>query len=108
MINTETFILDWVFTIYTRTFSIKAARVLWDMFLVFGEYYLLRVAYAIFKLLRKDLVVKKNIEDGLKFIRSRTNTLKLSEIVKLSLRENKSHGDYLKIKLNLRSAKTNH
>lgn len=86
-INTETFILDWMFTIFTRSFSIQTARVFWDIFLLFGDYYLMRIAYAIFGLLKKELSNSKNMEDGLKFIRSRTGSLKLSELVAYTLRE---------------------
>lgn len=86
-INTETFILDWMFTIFTRSFSIQTARVFWDIFLLFGDYYLMRIAYSIFGLLKKELSNSKNMEDGLKFIRSRTGSLKLSELVAYTLRE---------------------
>ena len=89
-INTETFILDWMYTIYTRSFSIKLTRVFWDIYLVFGEYYLIRIAYSIFALLKKELSDKKNMEDGLRYIRGKTGTLLLSKLVKHTLREVKT------------------
>lgn len=97
MINTETFILDWMYTIYTRSFNTKVARVFWDIYLLFGDYYLIRVAYAIFALLKKELSDKANMEDGLRYIRSKTGTLKLSSLVKHTLREVKTVAEVNKI-----------
>ena len=97
MIRTEAFILDWMYTIYIRTFNIKIARVFWDIFLLFGDYYLLRVAYSIFALLKNDLAKSTNMENGLRYIRSKTGTLKLSKMVKLTLREVKTVSEIHKI-----------
>jgi hypothetical protein len=96
-ISSEVFLVDWVFTAFTRTFNIKLTRVFWDLFLIFGDYYLIRLAYAVFFLLKKDLSNRENMEDGLKFIRNRTSNLKLSQLVKVALRENKSPADVSKL-----------
>ena len=47
-ISSEVFIVDWVFTAYTRAFNLKVARVFWDVWLTLGDYYLIRFAYSIF------------------------------------------------------------
>ena len=102
-INTETFILDWLFTLYTRSFNVRLARVFWDIYLVFGDYYLIRIAYSIFSLLKKQLENKDNMEDGLKFIRSQTGSLKLDKIIKHTLRERKTHSDVIKMYQDIRN-----
>jgi len=51
----------------------------------------------VFVLLKKDLSNRENMEDGLKFIRSRTSNLKLSQLVKVALRENKPPAEVNKI-----------
>ena len=94
--STEVFILDWVFTAFTRAFSLKTARVFWDIWLVFGDYYLLRLAYSIFTLLKYDLCQATNMKNGLHFIRQKTTNLQLTELLKIALREHKSPADFRK------------
>lgn len=102
-ISTEAFILDWMFTVYSRSFNLKLARVFWDIFLLFGEYYVIRVAYAIFATLKKELANKANMENGLKFIRAQTGQLKLSNLVKITLREAKTAQEIEKIYADIRA-----
>lgn len=96
-INSEVFIVDWIFTGFTRVFNVKITRVFWDIFLIFGDYYLLRFSYAIFYLLKKDLSVRGNLEEGMKFIRNKTSQLKLSQLVKVALRENKHPDSFARL-----------
>ena len=93
-ITTEVFIVDWVFTAFTRAFNLKVARVFWDIWLVFGDYYLLRIAYGVFSLIKQDLEELKNIKNGLNFIRHKTTSLKLSDLLKVALRENKNPKEF--------------
>lgn len=95
-VSTEVFILDWVFTAFTRAFSLKTARVFWDIWLVFGDYYLLRLAYSIFTLMRYELSEATNMKNGLHFIRQKTTGLQLTELLKIALREHKSPADFRK------------
>lgn len=90
MISTDAFLIDWMYTIYSKCFSVNVTRVLWDIYLVFGDYYFIRIAYSIFGCLKKDLQVGKNLEDGFRFIRSKAAEIKLSNIVQYTLRETKT------------------
>lgn len=59
------------------------------MWLTLGDYYLIRLSYAVFSLLKKDLECKEKLDkDGLKYIRARTGQLKLSHLLRVALREN--------------------
>ncbi len=40
--RTEMYSFDWYFTLFSRDFDIKIARAIWDIFLVFGDFYLLK------------------------------------------------------------------
>jgi Rab-GTPase-TBC domain len=90
MISTDAFLIDWMYTIYSKCFSIKVTRVLWDMYFLFGDYYLIRIAYSIFGCLKKELSIGKNMEDGFRYIRAKASEIKLSSIVQYTLREVKS------------------
>lgn len=98
-INTEAFLLDWLYTLFSRAVNIKMVRIFWDIFLIFGDYYLLRVAYSIFGLLKRELAQKKYMEDGLKFIRSKANTLRVSKLMQHTLREVKTANEIDKLML---------
>lgn len=90
MISTDAFLIDWMYTIYSKSFSVNVTRVLWDIYLLFGDYYLIRIAYAIFGCIKKDLQVGKNLEDGFRYIRGKAMEIKLSQIVEYTLREVKT------------------
>lgn len=90
MISTDAFLIDWMYTIYSKCFSVNVTRVLWDIYLLFGEYYFIRIAYSIFGCLKKDLQTGNNLEDGFRFIRNQASELKLSKIVEFTLREVKT------------------
>lgn len=90
MISTDAFLIDWMYTIYSKCFSIKVTRVLWDIYFLFGDYYLIRIAYSIFGCLKKELAIGKNMEDGFRYIRAKASEIKLSSIVQYTLREVKT------------------
>lgn len=90
MISTDAFMIDWMYTIYSKSFGVGVTRVLWDLCFVFGDYYLIRIAYSIFSCLKKDLQNGKNLEDGFRFIRTKAGELRLSKIVQHTLREVKT------------------
>lgn len=83
-VTTQVFIYDWFYTIYTRAFDIKVVRAVWDIILVFGDFYFLSFGVALFGLMEEDLM-NGNIEDGFNFIRVMTNKLPLSKMVKAVL-----------------------
>src|SRR3990167_622062 len=93
-ISTEVFLVDWIFTCFTRACNLKVSRVIWDLWLTLGDYYLLRISYALFALQEKDLSSPEAIGDGLKFIRTRTTQLRLSALVRTALRENKTPAEF--------------
>jgi Rab-GTPase-TBC domain len=93
-ISTEVFLVDWIFTCFTRACNLKISRVIWDLWLTLGDYYLLRISYALFALQEKDLSSPEAIGDGLKFIRNKTTQLRLSALVKTALRENKTPSEF--------------
>lgn len=90
MISTDAFLIDWMYTIYSKSFSIKVTRVLWDIYFLFGDYYLIRIAYSIFGCLKKELAIGKNMEDGFRYVRAKAADIKLSNIVQYTLREVKT------------------
>ena len=79
-LNTEVYTLDWFFTIYTRAFSINVARAIWDIYLIFGDFYMLQIGVRLFALVSKELS-EDNLAEGLSVIRVRSNALKLSQLV---------------------------
>ena len=90
MISTDAFLIDWMYTIYSKSFSVNVTRVIWDIYFLFGDYYFIRTAYSIFACLKKDLQKGNNLEDGFRFIRSKAAEIKLSNIVQHTLREVKT------------------
>ncbi len=90
MISTDAFLIDWMYTIYSKSFSVNVTRVLWDIYLLFGDYYLIRIAYSIFGCLKTELQMGKNLEDGFRFIRNKASEVRLSKIVQFTLREAKT------------------
>lgn len=90
MIATDAFLIDWMFTVFSKCFSVNVTRVLWDIYFLFGDYYFIRIAYSIFGCLKNELQVGKNLEDGFRYIRSQASELKLSKILDYTLREVKT------------------
>jgi hypothetical protein len=55
-LNTEVFILDWLYTLFARAFDIKIVRVVWDCYFIFGEFYIIKAALALFIVLKKYMM----------------------------------------------------
>lgn len=88
-LTTQLFTMDWMFTIFSRVFHIKVVRVIWDIFLVFGSYSVIKIALALFKILEKEML-SSGLQDGFNFIKVKTEKLEVSRIVKIALQ-----GDFL-------------
>lgn len=95
-ISTETFILDWFFTLYTRAFNINVVRGIWDIYLIFGDYYLLQTGVSLFKLISDDLI-ESSIGEGFNIIRMKTAKLKLSGLVNGIMKLNVSQEKFDKL-----------
>jgi len=105
-IRTEGFLMGWLFTAYSRAFNIDVARAIWDIFLIFGDYCLLQTGISLFNLIKEDLTLKK-LEYGFNMMRSITNKVKLSDLVKEILSVNVSNSKFGKIVLKLNLALRN-
>lgn len=109
-ISTEAFTLDWFFTLYTRAFNINVVRGIWDIYLIFGDYYLLQTGISLFKLIADDLI-QNSISEGFNIIRVKTAKLTLSQLVAgiMNLNVTQEKFDSLVIKeiLKIRKAKEN-
>lgn len=95
-INTEAFILDWFFTLYTRAFNINVVRGIWDIYLIFGDYYLLQTGVSLFNLISDDLI-NNSISEGFNIIRMKTAELKLSGLVNGIMKLNVSQDKFEKL-----------
>lgn len=89
-INTMTFSIDWLYTLYTRAFDINCARVVWDMFFMFGPLFAIRLGVTILVTLKKEMMTEY-MNEGFNFVRVRTGKIKISEIITKTL---KSKMDY--------------
>lgn len=50
--------LDWLYTLYSRGFDHQIYRLAWDLFLIFGDYYLLKAGVVIFKYFEHELMTR--------------------------------------------------
>ena len=46
-IQTETFLIDWMLTLYTKNMEIDVAARIWDNFMLDGEVYAIKTALAL-------------------------------------------------------------
>jgi hypothetical protein len=105
-IRTEGFLMGWMFTAYSRAFNINVVRAIWDIFLIFGNYCILQTGISLFNLIKSDLTLKK-LEYGFNMMRSITNQVKLSDLVKEILSVDVSNKKFSKIVLKLNLALQN-
>lgn len=80
-IKTEGFLMSWIFTLYSRAFNLKVVRAVWDMIFVFGEFTIIQVGIAIFKLIQEDLTMS-NLNFGFNMIRRITNKIMMKNLAK--------------------------
>jgi len=80
-LQTETFLIEWYYTMYCRTFSIHDAALIWDVYLMEGEIVFLRVALRIFQAIESQLI-KKDFSQTLQYIRSCTAEIHIDTIFK--------------------------
>ena len=82
----ESFAFDWFFTLYSRAFDVHLVQVLWDVLLVFGDFYLIHTGVVLLKILEKE-ISKKTETDKSSLVRIAIKKLKLSQIIELLLEE---------------------
>jgi len=80
-VQTETFLIEWYYTLYCRTFSIHDAALIWDVYLMEGEIVFLRVALRIFQAIEPQLL-KRDFSQTLQYIRSCTADINIDTIFK--------------------------
>lgn len=85
-INTMTFSIDWFYTLYTRAFDLNIARVMWDMFFLFGSQFLVRAGVSLMVILEDELT-SEYMNEGFNFVRLRTGKLKISDILECALKK---------------------
>lgn len=84
-INTMTFSVDWFYTLYTRAFDLNIARVIWDMFFLFGSQFLVRAGVSLMVILEEELR-SEYMNEGFNYVRLRTGKLKISKILEEALK----------------------
>jgi len=80
-VQAETFLVEWYYTLFCRTFTIHDAAQIWDVYFAEGEVVFLRVALRIFQAIEPQLI-KKNFSQTLQFIRSCTADIDIDTIFK--------------------------
>ena len=74
--------MDWFFTLYSKIFKPAVVRIFWDIGLIFGPHYTLRIGFSLFSLLREQMMSQK-MHDGYSFVRAETKELKVSQILEV-------------------------
>jgi hypothetical protein len=80
-LTTQIFTMDWFYTLFGRNFKLEVVRIVWDIFLIFGSYHLLRIGLSVLTILRED-ILNTSMQDGSGFVRKNTKTLEISQILK--------------------------
>jgi hypothetical protein len=80
-VQAETFLVEWYYTLFCRTFTIHDAAQIWDVYFAEGEVVFLRVALRIFQAIEPQLI-KKNFSQTLQYIRSCTTEIDIDTIFK--------------------------
>jgi len=73
--------MDWFYTLFGRTFKLEVVRIIWDILLIFGGYYLLRLGFSVLREIKDD-ILGQHMHDGFNFIRAKTKTLEISHVLK--------------------------
>ena len=76
--TSETFALDWLFTIYSRAFDLECSRMIWDVVIVFGSYYALLVGVIILSELEEQIIKQTNVTS---FVRSSVKSISFKTIM---------------------------
>ncbi len=84
-LNPETFAYEWFFTLYSRAFDLPIVRILWDIFLTLGDYYVLYTGVVLLSMLESTL---KDKEDKTSYVRLAVRDISINNVVK-----NLLHGD---------------
>lgn len=86
-ITSEVFLLDWVFTGYSRSYPVETARVYWDVWLCLGDGCLLSIGLAILQTLDQSMAGADLGEgDGMREIRDRMGAMPTRLIVQTALK----------------------
>ena len=58
----ESFAFDWFFTLYSRAFDMHFVQVLWDVLLVFGDFYVIYTGVVLLKILENEISKKSDAD----------------------------------------------
>ena len=76
-VSVSAYIVDWIFTLFTRALDKKVLKVAWDLYFVLGEHALPKLCLTIFKIL-EEYFVKDGVLEGFTLVRQKTNSIKAS------------------------------
>lgn len=94
-ISTTAFVYEWFFTIFSRSFKVQSARVLWDLFFIFGPEVLIKIAVAIFKL-QEDSILDCDLMSVFNNLKMDTVGIPLSPMVEQIFKDLKSEKEFWK------------
>jgi len=78
------FTFDWFFTLFSRDFDIRITRIVWDKFLILGDFYLIKTAHSIFQNLESE-ILSESSNGHLQSIRAGVAHISASRLTACSL-----------------------
>ena len=102
--------LDWLYTIYSRGFDFRVYRLIWDFFLLLGDFSLVQSGTAIFRYFEKEIAKKQGLvagEEHSGLLRLTMNNFSVKKFVHRVMRFDVSDQEFAKLlKANMAKGRT--
>jgi hypothetical protein len=89
----ETFTIDWILTVFSKSLPLEAAARLWDIFLFEGEVFLFRAIVGVLKFLSRDILVN-DFELNMKLLTHLPQDVDVEELLKVIASVQLLSGEY--------------
>lgn len=89
----ETFTIDWILTVFSKSLPLEAAARVWDIFLFEGEVFLFRAIVGVLKFLQRDILIN-DFELNMKLLTHLPQDVDVEELLKVIASVQLLSGEY--------------